>query len=135
VPAIAYAAQQWAVAMVGPGEQRSLWAAVPKEDIMPTYVLLSTLTPEGQQTLHKNPDRLEAVNKEIEDFGCKIVAQYALLGAYDFISIIEAPDNETVAHLSLDLGSRGTVKIMTLPAIPRQQFRDKLKGPKQMGRS
>ena len=101
---------------------------------MPTYVLLSTLTPEGQQTLHKNPDRLEAVNKEIEDFGCKIVAQYALLGQYDFISVIEAPDNETVAHLSLDLGSRGTVKIMTLPAIPRQQFRDKLKGPKQMGR-
>jgi uncharacterized protein with GYD domain len=102
---------------------------------MPTYVLLSTLTSEGRQTLHKNPDRLEEVNKEIEEFGCKIVSQYALLGQYDFISIIEAPDNETVAHLSVDLGSRGTVSIMTLPAIPRLQFRDKLKGPKQIGRS
>ena len=99
---------------------------------MPTYVLLSTLTPEGRQTLHKNPDRLEAVNKEIEDFGCKIMAQYALLGPYDFISLIEASDNETVAHLAVDLGSRGTVNIMTLPAIPLAQFRDQLKGPKQM---
>jgi uncharacterized protein with GYD domain len=78
---------------------------------------------------------MEEVNKEIEDFGCKIVAQYALLGPYDFISIIEAADNETIAHLSVDLGSRGTVNIMTLAAIPREQFRDKLKGPKQMGRS
>ena len=102
---------------------------------MPTYVLLSTLTPEGRQTIHKNPDRMEEVNKEIEDFGCKIVAQYALLGPYDFISIIEAADNETIAHLSVDLGSRGTVNIMTLAAIPREQFRDKLKGPKQIGRS
>jgi uncharacterized protein with GYD domain len=102
---------------------------------MPTYVLLSTLTPEGRQTLHKNPDRMMEVNKEIEDFGCRIVAQYAVLGPYDFISVIEAADNETVAHLSLDLGSRGTVSIMTLPAIPRAQFVDKLKGPKQMGRS
>lgn len=100
---------------------------------MPTYVLLSTLTPEGRQTLHRNPDRLEEVNREIEEFGCKIVAQYALLGPYDFISIIEAADNETVAHLSVDLGSRGTVNIMSLAAIPREQFLDKLKGPKQMG--
>ena len=100
---------------------------------MPTYILLSTLTPEGRQTLHKNPDRLEEVNKEIADFGCKVVAQYAVLGHYDFVSIIEAPDNETIAHLSVDLGSRGTVNIATLAAIPTLQLRDKLKGPKQMG--
>ncbi|HKA53250.1 MAG TPA: GYD domain-containing protein [Candidatus Binatia bacterium] len=102
---------------------------------MPTYILLSTLTPEGRQTLHKSPDRLEAVNKEITDFGCKVVAQYAVLGAYDFITVVEAPDNETAAHLSVDLGSRGTVNITTLPAIPTDQLRAKLKGPKQMGRS
>ncbi|HZC00670.1 MAG TPA: GYD domain-containing protein [Gammaproteobacteria bacterium] len=102
---------------------------------MPTYILLSTLTPEGRQTLHTNPDRLEEVNKEIADFGCKVVAQYGVLGLYDFVSIIEAPDNETVTHLSIDLGSRGTVNIMTLPAIPTAQLREKLKGPKQMGRS
>jgi len=102
---------------------------------MPTYILLSTLTPEGRQTLHRNPDRLEEVNKEIADFGCKVIAQYAVLGSYDFVSIIEADDNETIAHLSVDLGSRGTVHITTLPAIPTAQFRDKLKGPRQMGRS
>ena len=102
---------------------------------MPTYVLLSTLTPEGRQTLHKNPDRLEEVKKEVSGFGCKVVAQYAVLGQYDFISIVEAPDNETIAHLSVDLGSRGTVNITTLPAIPTDQFRDKLKGPKQMGKA
>jgi uncharacterized protein with GYD domain len=109
--------------------------AYPQEATMPTYVLLSTLTPEGRQTLHNNPDRLEAVNTEIEGFDCRIVAQYALLGPYDFISVIEAPDNETVAHLAVDLGSRGTINIMTLPAIPRAQFLEKLKGPKQMGRA
>ena len=102
---------------------------------MPTYILLTTLTPEGRQTLHKNPERLDEVNKEIADFGCKVVAQYAVLGAYDFVSIIEAPDNETIAHLSVDLGSRGTVNITSLPAMTIAQLRDKLKGSKQMGRS
>ena len=101
---------------------------------MATYVLLSSLTPEGRQTLHKDPDRLEAVNKEIAEFGCKLLAQYAVLGFYDFVSIVEAPDNETVAHLSVDLGSRGTVNITTLAAIPTAEFRKKLKGPKQMGK-
>ena len=100
---------------------------------MPRHILLSTLTPEGRQTMHKNPDRLEEVNKEVDAFGCKIVAQYAVLGECDFVSIIEAPDNETVAHLSVDLGSRGTVSIITLPAIPTTEFVAKLKGPKQMG--
>lgn len=100
---------------------------------MPTYILLSTLTPEGSQTLHKNPDRLEEVNKEITNFGCKVIGQYATLGLYDFVSIIEAPDNETIAHLSVDLSSRGTVHIITLPAVPTTQLRDKLKGPRHMG--
>ena len=101
---------------------------------MPTYVLLSTLTPEGRQTLHKDPDRLEKVNQEIADFGCKIIAQYAVLGQCDFITVIEASDNETVAHLSVDLGSRGTVNIVTLPAIPIAALHAKLKGPKQIGK-
>jgi uncharacterized protein with GYD domain len=102
---------------------------------MPTYILMSTLTPDGRQTLHKDPDRLEQVNKEIEDFGCKVIAQYAVLGQCDFVTVIEAADNETVAHLSVDLGSRGTVNIVSLPAIPIADLRAKLKGPKQMGRS
>jgi uncharacterized protein with GYD domain len=101
---------------------------------MPVYILLSTLTPEGRQTLHRNPDRLDEVNLEIADFGCKVIAQYAVLGAYDFITVLEAPDNETVAHLSVDLGSRGTIGIVTMPAIPVDQFKKKLRGPAQLGR-
>jgi len=102
---------------------------------MPTYILLSTLTPEGRQTLHRSPERLEEVNREITEFGCKVVAQYAVLGSYDFVSIIEADDNETIAHLSVDLGSRGTVHITTLPALSMTQLQEKLKGSRQMGRS
>lgn len=100
---------------------------------MPTYVLLTTLTPDGRQTLQKNPDRLVEVNKEIEQFGCKVLSQYAILGPYDFLSILEAPDNETVAHLAVELGSRGTVSPMTLPAMHIDEFIKRLKEPKQMG--
>lgn len=101
---------------------------------MPTYILLSTLTPEGRQTLHKEPDRLEQVNREIADFGCRVISQYAVLGQWDFVTIVEAQDNETIAHLSVDLGSRGTVNIQTMPAIPISDLSQKLKGPKQMGK-
>jgi uncharacterized protein with GYD domain len=102
---------------------------------MPTYILLSRLTPEGRRTLHSDPDRLDEVNQEISDFGCQVVAQYAVLGSYDFITVIEGPDNESVAHLSVALGSRGTVNIVTVPAIAMAGLRAKLKGPKQMGRA
>jgi uncharacterized protein with GYD domain len=100
---------------------------------MSTYVLLSSLTPEGGQTLHSHPERLAEVNREIDGFGCTVVAQYALLGQYDFLTIIEAPDNETIAHLSVDLSSRGTVHITTLPAIPIDSFVDKLGDRRQLG--
>jgi len=101
---------------------------------VPTYVMLSSLTPEGGQTLHSHPERMEQVNKEISEFGCKVVSQYALLGVYDFLTVVEAPDNETVAHLSVDLGSRGTVKVTTLPAIPIDSFVKKLGGEQQIGK-
>jgi uncharacterized protein with GYD domain len=97
-------------------------------------VMLSTLTAEGGQTLHAHPERMEEVNKEIAEFGCTVVAQYALLGLYDFLTVVEAADNETVAHLSVDLGSRGTVKVITLPAIPIESFVKKLGGEQQIGR-
>jgi uncharacterized protein with GYD domain len=100
---------------------------------MATYVLLSSLTPEGGQTLHAHPERLNEVNKEIANFGCQVVSQYALLGTFDFLTIVEAPDNETVAHLSVDLGSRGTVHITTLPAIPIDAFVKKLGASEQLG--
>jgi uncharacterized protein with GYD domain len=105
-----------------------------EESVMPTYILLSTLTPEGRHTLHKNPERLTGVNKEIQEFGCKVISQYATLGAYDFVTIVEAPDNETAAHLSIDLGSRGTVNITTLPALSPTHLSEVMKGPKQIGK-
>jgi uncharacterized protein with GYD domain len=108
--------------------------AQPEEPVMPTFILLSTLTPEGRHTLHKDPDRIVSVNEEIKKFGCKVVSQYATLGAYDFVTVIEAADNETAAHLSIDLGSRGTVNIQTLPALSPANLSKAMKGPKQIGK-
>lgn len=102
---------------------------------MPTYILLSTLTPEGRQTIHQHPDRMKAVDEEIHTFGCKVLDQYAVLGPYDFVTIVEAPDVETVAHLAVDLGSRGTVNIMTMPAISIDDFARQLQRSEQLGRS
>lgn len=94
---------------------------------MPTYILLSSVTDEGAETIKKRPGRIREVNKEVEALGAKIVAQYALLGPYDFLTIVEAPDNETVARVSLEMGARGSVKIQTLAAIPIDEFIDSLK--------
>ena len=101
---------------------------------MPRYLMLSTLTNAGRESLHSHPERLVEVDQEIEKMGVKVIAQYDLLGQYDFVSIVEAPDNETIAHLSVDLGSRGTVQIMTLPAISLESFQAALKSPHQLGR-
>jgi len=89
---------------------------------MPTYILLSTLTDEGRRTVKERPERIKEVNKEIEALGVKVVAQYAVLGPYDFINVVEAPDNRTIARVSMELGSRGTVQIMSLAAIPIDEF-------------
>ena len=97
---------------------------------MPIYVMLSQLTPEGGKTLHDKPERIKEVDREVRNYGCEILTQYALLGAYDFVTIFEAPDNETVARLSIDLSSRGTVKITSLPAIPIDQLVRSLKSRK-----
>ena len=89
---------------------------------MAIYILLSTLTDEGRKTISGRPERIQEVNKEIEAMGAKVVDQYAVLGIYDFISVVEAADNETVARISVELGARGTVQITTLPAIPVPEF-------------
>ena len=94
---------------------------------MATYIFLSTLTDEGSKTIKGRPERIQEVNKEIEAMGAKVVDQYAVLGGYDFISIVEALDNETVARISVELGARGPVQITTLPAIPIPQFIERLK--------
>jgi uncharacterized protein with GYD domain len=89
---------------------------------MPTYVMLSTLTPEGVQTIKNNPSRIKEVNDEIEQLGASVKAQWAVLGRYDFINVIEAPDEQTMARISLELGSRGTAKYESLSAIPVDEF-------------
>jgi uncharacterized protein with GYD domain len=89
---------------------------------MPTYIMLSTLTSEGVQTVKNNPQRIKEVNKEVEQIGAKVVAQWAVLGQFDFINVIEAPDEKTMAKVSLELGSRGTASYQSLPAIPIDEF-------------
>lgn len=84
---------------------------------MPLYVMLSKLTPEGAQTLHSDPMRTGEVNTEISKSGCKVLEQFATLGEYDFVSIVQAPDNKAVVRLSVEMAARGTVQITTLPAI------------------
>lgn len=84
---------------------------------MPTYIMLTSLTAEGSKTLNSHPDRVRAVNDELEDYGCHLVAQYATLGPYDFVNIVEAPDNEAIAILSGALGARGSLSILTMPAV------------------
>jgi uncharacterized protein with GYD domain len=81
------------------------------------YILLSTLTPEGQKTLKTKPERIKEVNKEIEAYGVKVLQQFAVLGPYDFVNIVEAPNNDTVFKMSVDLGSRGTIKILSMPSM------------------
>jgi uncharacterized protein with GYD domain len=84
--------------------------------------MLSTLTPEGVQTLKSNPQRIREVNKEIEQLGVTVTAQWAVLGRYDFVNVVEAPDEKTIARVSMELGSRGTMKLETLTAIPVDDF-------------
>jgi len=91
------------------------------------YILLSTLTPEGQKTLKNRPQRIKEVNQEIEAFGVKVLEQYAVLGPYDFVNLVEAPDNNTVFKMSVELGSRGTIKILSMPAITVDQLVETLK--------
>ena len=94
---------------------------------MPTYVMLSTLGPDGSATLQENPERLLQVNADVEAMGVKVVAQYALLGQHDFLNILEAPDELTMAKVAMTLGARGTVKTLTMTAIPVDDLIAKLR--------
>jgi uncharacterized protein with GYD domain len=89
---------------------------------MPTFIMVSRLTPEGVQTIKNNPQRIKEVNREIEQLGAEVKAQWATLGQFDFVNVIEAPDELTMARISLELGSRGTARYESLPAIPVDDF-------------
>jgi uncharacterized protein with GYD domain len=84
---------------------------------MPLYILLSTLSTQGVQTLKANPDRLHEVNRDIEELGARVLHQWATLGEFDFVNVVEAPDIKTVAKISVALGARGSTRIETLPAL------------------
>ena len=89
---------------------------------MPHYILLSNLTDEGWKTIKEKPERIKEVNKELQAYGVRVLSQYAVLGPYDFVNIVEAPNNETIAKVSIELGSRGTIKILSMAAIPIEDF-------------
>ena len=89
---------------------------------MATFLMLSTVGPDGASTLTENPHRLKAVNAEVEAMGVRIVAQWALLGEYDFCTVIDAPDETAMARVALVLGSRGTLKTRTMSAIPIDEY-------------
>ena len=89
---------------------------------MAIYVMLSNLTDEGRKTLKERPERLKEVNQEIERMGARVLTQYAVLGSYDFVNIVEAPTNEVIARISVELGSRGTLQLTTLPAMSVDAF-------------
>ena len=91
------------------------------------YIMLNNLTDEGSKTIKNNPERIKEVNAEVEAMGVKILAQYAVMGPYDFVNILEAPDNETMTRVSVELSSRGSMKVMTLTAIPIDEFVSRLK--------
>ena len=89
---------------------------------MPTYIMLTRLTSDGVRTLKDNPTRVHEVNKEVEQLGVKVLSQWATLGEYDFVSVIEAPDETVMAKLSIEMGSRGSVINETLTAIDAGEF-------------
>jgi uncharacterized protein with GYD domain len=101
---------------------------------MPLYVSLTNLTEQGRKTIKNRPERVRDVNKEITSMGGKIVAQYATLGPYDFVTVIEADSNEAVMSISVELGARGTVSITTLPALDIEKFIARAWAPPGHGR-
>jgi uncharacterized protein with GYD domain len=94
---------------------------------MATFLMLSTLGPGGMATLREHPDRLRQVNDEVEAMGARVVAQWALLGQYDFATVLEAPDERTITRVAVTLGARGTLKTKTLTAVPVDEFLDALR--------
>jgi uncharacterized protein with GYD domain len=86
------------------------------------FILLSTLSQQGVQTLKSNPERLRQVNQDVEELGARVLHQWATLGAFDFVNVVEAPDVETIARVSVALGARGSTRIQTLPALEIEDF-------------
>jgi uncharacterized protein with GYD domain len=95
---------------------------IQKEDEMGHYVILSKLTDEGRKTIKQNPQRISEVNQELERMGIKVKEQFAVLGPYDFVNIVEAEDNMAIMRMSVEIGARGSVEMLTLTALPIEDF-------------
>jgi uncharacterized protein with GYD domain len=93
---------------------------------MPTYLLMTTLTAQGVQTLKANPDRLREVNRDVEELGARVLHQWAVLGPFDFVNVVEAPDTATIAKVSVALGARGSSKIQSWEALEIDEFLNQL---------
>ena len=87
-----------------------------------TYIMFSKLTERGRDRVRTHPERILEVNHEVELRGCHVVAQYAMMGDYDFVTIIEAPDNGEMSRIAIELGARGTIDTTTYTAIPIEEF-------------
>lgn len=90
---------------------------------MPKYIILSKVTSEGLETLKENPRRIKEVNEEVATkYGIKVINQFVVMGPYDFVNVVEAPDNNAVVKMAVELGSRGTIQTLTMPAIDVDEF-------------
>jgi uncharacterized protein with GYD domain len=89
---------------------------------MPYFLLLSTLTEKGRRTLLEQPGRIWEVNKDVEEMGAKVIAQYSLLGPYDFVNILEAPNNQVISRVAATLGARGSIIPFAMAAITIEEF-------------
>jgi uncharacterized protein with GYD domain len=92
------------------------------------YVMLSTLSESGRKVLRERPGWIRKVNGDVERMGARVVAQWAVLGPYDFVTVVDAPDNATISRVSVELGARGSVQMMTMAAIPLDEFIGRLEG-------
>ena len=101
---------------------------------MNLYIMLSTLSESGRKVLRERPGWIRKVNGDVKRMGARVLAQYAVLGPYDFVTVIEAPDNATISRVSVELGARGGVAAMTLAAIPLEEFMGRLEGGKGKAR-
>ena len=89
---------------------------------MPTFLMLSTLSEQGLQTLRTNPERVREVNRDVEEMGAQVRHQWFALGPYDFVNIVEAPDAATIAKLSVAIGARGSTHTQTFELLEVDQL-------------
>ena len=102
---------------------------------MSLYVMLSTLSESGRKVLRGRPGWIRKVNGDVERMGARVIAQYAVLGPYDFVTVVEAPDNATISRVSVEIGARGSVQMMTMAALPLDEFIGRLEGHTTKGKA